>query len=299
MCSTEEIIRSSLLILSFHYRARQEIFVKSSLIGILVLATTMVYAPRAEADCDCVSIAADVVASVQGLAIKADNLYARGDYAAALELYIQGFTASRDAVFLYAQAQCQWHLGNAVDAEALFRQYLSMEGSLKYKARAEAAVRDIGAGVTTALGATARLGVDAVGGITGKLGGTVEGATGVGVGAGAALGGGIRKAAKPPKVAKGAAILLGVVAVAAVGALSVQGIHAGFSDEVDFDKRFGLSMGITGAVVGGTALYLWGLTAVAPAASGALPCAQNGKTRGIIAPVAYQDGGGITAAFSF
>jgi hypothetical protein len=259
----------------------------------------MTFAVRAEADCNCVSIASDVGAAMQGLAIKADNLYARGEYAAALRLYADGFAVAGESVFLYAQAQCQWHLGNAAEAEVLFERYLSASGTLKYKARAEAAMRDIGAGVTTALGATVRLGGDVAGGITGRLGGAVQGVTGVGVGTGAALGVGLQKKVKPPKIAKGAAILLGVVAVGAVGALSVQGIQAGFSDDVDFDKRFGLGMGLTGAVVGGTALYLWGLTAVAPVAAGALPCAQVGKAKGVIAPIAYRDGGGISAAFSF
>ena len=273
---------------------------KSSLVGIIILAVTM-YALRAEAECNCVSISADVGAAVQGLAIKADNLYARGEYDAALELYVQGYRTSRDAVFLYAQAVCQWNLGKAGEAEALFKQYLSAGGALEYKARAEAALRDIGAGVTTGLGAVGRLGVGAVTGVGGAVRGTVEGATDVDVGAGAVgVGGSLRKKAKPPKVARGAAILLGVVAVAAVGALSVQGIQAGFSDDVDFDKRFGLSMGLTGAVVGGTAVYLWGLTAVAPAAAGAVPCVtQAEKPRGVVAPVAFSHGGGVTAAFSF
>lgn len=278
---------------------------KSFLITVLVLAS-MTYAVRAEADCNCVSIASDVGAAVRGAAIKADNLFALGDYAAALALYADGFEASGEAVFLYAQAQCQWSLGMAAEAEALFRQYLSASGTLKYKARAELALRDIGAGVTTALGATARVGVDAARGVTGRLGGVVEGTVGAGVGTvgagvgtGVALGGELRKKAKPPKVAKGAAILLGVVAVGAVAAFSIQGIHAGFSDDVDFDKRFGLSMGIGGAVVGGTAIYLWGLTAVAPVAAGAIPCAQIEKPRKMIAPIAYQNGGGVAAAFSF
>jgi hypothetical protein len=237
---------------------------------------------------------------VQGIAIKADNLFARGDYEAALQLYANGFAASQEAVFLYAQAQCQWNLGKAGHAELLFQQYLSAGGTLKYKARAEAALRDIDGGVTTGLGAVGRLGAGAVTGVGGVVRGTVDGVTDVGVGAGAGLGGSLHKQVKPPKIAKGAAIVLGVVAVVAVGAFSVQGIQAGFSDDVDFDKRFGLSMGLTGAVVGGTAVYLWGLTAVAPAAAGALPCVtQKEKPRGIIAPMAYRHGGGVTAAFSF
>lgn len=275
---------------------------KSSLVGIILLATTM-YALRAEAECNCVSISADVGGAVQELTIKADNLFARGEYDAALELYVQGYRVSKEAVFLYAQAVCQWNLGKAGEAEVLFRQYLDVGGALKYKARAEGALRDIGAGVTTGLGAVGRLGAGVVGGVTGTVGGavdgTIDGATDVGAGA-VGIGGSLRKKAKPPKVAKGAAILLGVVAVAAVGALSVQGLQASFKDDVDFDKRFGLSMGLTGAVVGGTAVYLWGLTAVAPAAAGAVPCVtQTEKRRGVIAPMAYRSGGGVTAAFSF
>lgn len=272
---------------------------KSSLVGIIMLAMTT-YALRAEAECNCVSISADVGAAVQGAAIKADNLFARGEYDAALDLYVQGFDASSEAVFLYAQAQCLWNLGRAGEAELRFQKYLGAGGTLKYKARAEAALRDIDAGVTVGLGAVGKVGVGAVRGVGGLVGGAVKGTTDVAVDAGTGLGGSLRKTVKPPKVAKGAAIVLGVVAVVAVGAFSVQGIQAGFSDDVDFDKRFGLSMGLTGAVVGGTAVYLWGLTAVAPAATGALPCVtQAEKPRTIIAPMAYRDGGGVTAAFSF
>ena len=267
---------------------------KAIAISFVLAAVTFAATTRANAECNCVSIAADVAASFQAQAARADGLYARGDFEAALALYVQGYAATKAAPFLYAQGMCQWQLGNSADARGLFERYLAVRGELAYRARAEAAIRRIDGGAATlavsTLGATGELGS--------RVGGEVAGA---GVDAGMGVAGGLdaRLDRKPPKVAKGAAIVLGVVAVAAIGAVAIQGIHAGFKDDVDFDTKFGLGMGLSGAVVGGTAIYLWGLTAATGAVAGAAPCGLAAAPRRVIAPVAFHGGGGLTAAMSF
>src|SRR5262245_53649657 len=116
---------------------------KAIAISFVLAAVTFAASTRANAECNCVSIAADVAASIQAQAARADGLYARGDFEAALALYAQGYTSTRAAPFLYAQAMCQWQLGNSADARGLFERYLAVRGELAYRARAEAAIRRI------------------------------------------------------------------------------------------------------------------------------------------------------------
>ncbi|MBZ0234098.1 MAG: hypothetical protein K8M05_17340, partial [Deltaproteobacteria bacterium] len=97
---------------------------------------------------------------------------------------------------------------------------------------------------------------------------------------------------RPPKVAKGAAIVLGIVAVGAIGAVGIHGIGAMSADDVEFDTKFGLGLGLSGVVVGGTAIYLWGLTA-ATAATASAPCLTFKGTT--ITPTVSGDGGGLAA----
>jgi hypothetical protein len=96
---------------------------------------------------------------------------------------------------------------------------------------------------------------------------------------------------RPPKVAKGAAIVLGIVAVGALGAVSIHGLGS-LKDDVEFDGKFGLGLGLSGVVVGGTAIYLWGLTA-ATAATASAPCLTYKGTT--ITPTVSGDGGGLAA----
>lgn len=253
----------------------------------------------ASADCRCVSIAADVPGTGRDIAIRADNLFAAGDLEAAAALYAEGFARTRAGVFLYAQAQCRAALGQAAEARALFQAYVDAGRALKYGARARSALASLGGRIED--------GASQAGGLVGGLAGAGAGVAGVavgtaGAGAGAVadggvdLGGTLTKNAEPPRVARGAAILLGVVAVAAIGAVGVQGIAAGIKDDIDFDKKFGLGMGLSGAVVGGTAIYLYGLTAATGAAAGA-GCLTDSGT--VITPVAHRGGVGAALATRF
>jgi hypothetical protein len=139
-----------------------------------------------------------------------------------------------------------------------------------------------------------------VGGAVGGLGRTGLGAVGTVGGAGVGVVGGVTGGLdrpKPKRLAKGAAILLGVVAVGAVGAVGIHGIAAMDAD-VDFDTKFGLGLGLSGVVVGGTAIYLWGLTAATGAAASA-PCLSSVPGHPLVTPFATKDGGGLAAVGSF
>lgn len=261
------------------------------------VAPVIIGVQAASAECRCVSIAADVGAAGRGIAIRADNLFAAGNFEAAAVLYAKGWEATSHAAFLYARAQCHAALGQAAKARALFQAYVEAGASvsLKYGAPAKAALASLGGPVKRGLGAAVGGTLGLAGGLVGGAARTGVGATGAAAGAGADLAGSLAKKAEPPKVAKGAAILLGVVAVVAIGAVGIQGISAGLQDDVDFDKRFGLGMGLSGAVVGGTAIYLYGLTA-ATGAVGAGCLADKGPT---ITPVAHRGGAGAALAARF
>lgn len=277
------------------------------LVRVLVVAVSLIVFHRgAAAECNCisVSVAADISGDLRAEAVQADNLYATGDYAAALAAYAKIYAKTKASALLYAQAQCYARMNKAAEAKAMFKSYLDAgaEASLKYAAEAKAELEDLdggaiaGAGVVGATTGKVRGGAGAAVGAIGAGAGAAKAGVDTGVGAGANLAGSLRKKAEPPKVAKGAAMVLAVVAVAAIGAVGIQSISAAAKDDVDFDTKFNLSLGATGAVVGGTAIYLWGLTA-APSA-----CAAGSLTstpRKIITPVAHHGGGGVAAAFSF
>ena len=279
----------------------------AGVLAIVLWVTHGLAAPSARAECDCLSIAAEVTASAQAIAMEADNLYARGEIRAALAAYARGFEASKDAGFLYAQARCHARLGDAARARALLKQYLAASGTLRYRADAEAVLAGgvaVGAGAgATVTGAVGGVGGRAVGGVRGVGGaavggvGAAGGVAGTAVSAGGDLAGSLSASAEPPRVAKGAAIFLGVVAVAAVGAVAVQSISAGVSEDVEFDTKFNLSLGITGAAVGGTALYLYGLKA-ASSATCLTDVPARTPTR-VVAPMALPGGAGVAAIASF
>ena len=234
------------------------------------------------ASCGCLAVAGEVAANVMADVAKADLLYVRGDFRGALDLYVRAHGVSKDAALLYAQGMVQWQLGANAEAKALLAQYISAGGT--FKARAEAAVRDIDAGVSAAVGA-------AVGGVAG-VGGTVGGAVG---GVGGVVGG---VAAKPKRIAGTAGIVLGVVAVGAIAAVGIHSISAGFSEDISLDPKFDLGLGLTGVVVGVTAVYVYGLTAAS--ASVAAACATRvAEGKPVVAPMAVNGGGGVTAVMSF
>jgi len=85
-----------------------------------------------------VSIQADVAVNGKAAAELGDKLYAAKDYAGALAAYGEGFAKTRDAAFIYAEAQCQKALGAKADAETMFKMYLSAAGKAKLKYEAEA-----------------------------------------------------------------------------------------------------------------------------------------------------------------
>ncbi len=260
--------------------------------------------------CRCLAIAADVPAAIAAEVAKADGLYARGDFSGALAIYARLHATVKDPALLYAQAMAKWQLGATADARALLQAYLAAGGALAYRARAEADLRDLGGGVAGAVGGA----VGGVGGAIGGVGGAVGGIGGAVVGTGGAVGGGVvggvaggvdaglgvagKVTAKPKKVAKGAAILLGVVAVAAVGAVAIHGIAAGLEEDIELDAKFDLGLGLTGVAVGATAFYLSGLT-VAAGAAGALNCASLPARKPIVAPIAVRGGGGLATAIRF
>lgn len=236
--------------------------------GAVATATT--------ASCGCLAVAGEVSANVMADVAKADLLYVRGDFQGALDLYAKAYGVSKDAVLLYAQGMVKWQLGATADAKAMLAQYISAGGS--FQARAEAAVRDIDAGV--AAGAVAGA-AGAVGGAVGGVGGLVGGV-----------------AAKPKRIAGTAGIVLGVVAVGAIAAVGIHSISAGISDDIELDPKFDLGLGVTGVVVGVTAIYVYGLTAAS--ASVAAACATRlAEGKPVVAPYAVNGGGGVTAVMSF
>jgi hypothetical protein len=249
-------------------------------------------------ECRCLAIAGDVPGAIQAEIARADGLYARGDFAGAFAIYARLHASVKEPVLLYAQAMAKWQLGAAGDAKALFQAYLNAGGSLAYRDRAEVGLRDLGGVVGGTVGAVGGV----VGGVGGLAGGVVGGVAG-GVRGGVEGGLGVVGAAtpKPPKLAKGAAIVLGVVAVAAIGAVAIHGIAAGIKDDISLDAKFDLGLGLTGVTVGITAIYVGGLTAAVGTvgAAGSLRCASLPKHKPIVAPVALHGGGGLVTAMSF
>jgi hypothetical protein len=232
----------------------------------------------------------------------------RGDFSGALDIYARAYASVKEPVLLYAQAMAKWQLGATADARALFQAYLAAGGVLAYRDRAELGLRALGGpvggavggvvgGVGGVVGGVGRIGGGVVGGVTGGVAGGVRG----GVDAGIGTVGGVT--AKPKKIAKGAAVVLGVVAVAALGALAIHGIAAGIKDDISLDAKFDLSMGLTGVTVGITALYVGSLTVAAGAvggAAGAVPCVSVvPPRRPVVAPIAMHGGGGLMTALSF
>ena len=266
---------------------------KSIILAFCVLVLSLRAAPAA-AECNCLAVAGEVSASVRDSVAKADSLYARGDYDAALELYAQAHAASGDEVLLYAQGMAHWQMGAAGEARAKFEAFVAAGGDAELRARAEAAVGAIDSGVDTA--------VDLGGGVVGGVVGGVGAAGGAAVGAGADVVGGVTATAKKPKkVAKGAAIVLGFVAVAAVVVVGYNSIHARRYESVEFDKSSNLSLGVSAVAVGGTAVYLWGLTAATGATAGScITEAPRVKTpKRVVTPFAARGGGGLAAALTF
>ena len=74
------------------------------------------------------SIKVDASAKGTGRAAAGDMAYAAGDFAAALAAYGEGFAATRERAFIYAQARCHQALGHKDDATAMFRMYLAASG---------------------------------------------------------------------------------------------------------------------------------------------------------------------------
>jgi tetratricopeptide (TPR) repeat protein len=114
-----------------------------------------------------VKISIDVSVSAKASAEAADKLYAAGDFAGALKLYAEGYAKFKDAAFLYAQAQCNVALNNALAAKALFEEYLSLGAkvTLKFKAEAETGLSSMKAKLSAGVGA----GIDAGAKIAGVL----------------------------------------------------------------------------------------------------------------------------------
>jgi hypothetical protein len=252
--------------------------------ALFALLATVAVGGSAHAECHCMSVAADVAASVKADVMTADNLYAKGDFSGALALYAKGYATSKDAALLYAQGMCEWQLGLADKAKAHFQAYLAAGGTLAYRDRVEANLHDIGAGVTTAVGGTAAV----MTGVGGKALGGIEATGGTAVGVGGTVVGDVRAEAKPPNVGHKAGIILGVIAIAAIGTVGIHSIAAGVSDSVDFDPKFDIGLGVAGVAVGLSAFYVAGLTATAAAVP---KCA--------VAPVPMRGGGGLAAALTF
>lgn len=264
---------------------------RAAIVAVLLLVGI---AGEARAECNCVAVAGEVSAAIQAEVAKADGLYARGDYDAALALYAKAHAASpKDAALLYAQAMTKWQLGARADAKAMLQKYLAAGGQLAFRARAEASLADIDAGVSATAGAATGA-VGAVGGtvrgVGGTVGGTVTGAVDTGLG--------VTGKAKPKKIGRKAGIVLGVIAIAAIGAVGVHAIAAGVKDDVELDAKFDLGLGVTGVAVGISAIYVGGLTA-AGGTAGAVRCAELPAKRPIVAPMVTHGGGGLAAAMTF
>lgn len=119
-----------------------------------------------------VSVSVDVAAAGKAAAALGDKAYAAGDYKAALLAYGDGFAKTRDAAFIYAQAQCQAALAHKEEADTMFKMYLSAAGKTKLKYEAEA---------KAALGGAKGVGKAVVGGLVGAakaVGGAVVDVTG-------------------------------------------------------------------------------------------------------------------------
>jgi hypothetical protein len=245
----------------------------------LVVVAMLALAAPAHAECRCLAVAGDVTAAIQAEVAKADGLYARGEFSAALDIYARAYATSKENVLLYAQGMAKWQLGATAEAKLLLQQYASLGGT--YKDRAEAGLRDIGAGVGV-LGGGA---VNAVAHVGGDLDGGVRGGLGVTAGV----------TEKPTKIAGGAAMVLGVVAIAAITVVGVHSITAGVSTDAEFDPKFDIGLGVAGIAVGASAIYLAGLTT----AGSAVKCASLPANHPIVAPIAVRSGGGLAAVMSF
>jgi len=252
-----------------------------AIVGVLVFASA-----DARAECNCVSVAGDVAASIQAEVAKADGLYARGDFNGALAIYAKAYGTSKDAALLYAQGMANWQMGATAQAKASFEAYLKAGGNLAYKDRAEAGLKGIGAGVATIAGVGGALGVGAVSAVA------------HGVEGGAGVVGGVATDIKPKKPGRKVGIVLGVVAIAAIGAVGIHSIAAGVSADVELDPKFDLGLGIAGVAVGVSALYVAGITTAA-AATPSCGIASLPAGKPIVAPYAAPGGGGLTAAMSF
>lgn len=279
----------------------------TSMVLPAVLVVNVALAADARAECRCVAVAGDVFASVQAEVMKADGLYARGDFSGALAIYAKAYGESKDAALLFAQGMAQWSLGMTAEAKASFQAYLKAGGNLAYRDRAEAGLVALGGvgGVTAAVGGAAHGTGRLVGGLAGDLRGGVEGgvgagagAVGTGVGAGVGVVGGVTGEVKAKtKIGHKAGVVLGVIAIAAIGAVGIHSIAAGVSDDISLDPKFDLGLGIAGVSVGISAIYVAGLTATTAAAPAM--CASLPAKTPIVAPYATNGGGGVAAAMTF
>jgi hypothetical protein len=255
--------------------------VRLSLIMFLVCSV----AGRANAECNCVAVAGDVAAALQAEVAKADGLYARGDYDAALAIYARVYASSKEPVLLYAQGMAQWQLGANAKAKELMNAYLAAGGALTYKDRAQSSLTGLGAGVAAS---TVNTGGKLIGGLRGGVEGTV-GAGGEVANVGGDVVGGVRGDVQAKtKVGKKAGIILGVIAIAAIGAVGVHSIAAGVSTDIELDPKFDLGLGVAGVAVGLSAIYVGGLTAATAAAP-----------RCVAGPIVVPGGGGVAAAMRF
>lgn len=273
-----------------------------SVVPLFITAVLALSVETARAECNGDAVAGDVSAAIQAEVARADSLYVRGDYAGALAIYAKAYGTSKDAALLYAQAMAKWQLGASADAKALFQQYLSAGGSLAYRDRAEASLAKVNAGVSATVGGA----VGGVGGVAGgvaggvgDVGGGVAGGVRGGVDTGVGAVGGVAGSAKGKvKVGKKAGIILGVIAIAAIGAVGIHSIAAGVSEDIELDPKFDLGLGIAGVSVGISAIYVAGITTATAAAP--TMCAETlPPKRPIVAPYATRGGGGIAAALSF
>ncbi len=121
-------------------RLRSSAFAFVALLAVPTIATADTKAGVGAQASVKVSIKADVDAKAQAKAAAGDAAYAAGNFEAALAAYGEGFAQTRDASFIYAQAQCHKALGHTADAKLMFEMYLGAgsKASLKYKADVEA-----------------------------------------------------------------------------------------------------------------------------------------------------------------
>jgi hypothetical protein len=271
----------------------------------LAFVAALALAPTAaHAECKCMAVAGDVAASFTANVAKADSLYARGDFSGALTIYAQAYASSKESVLLYAQGMCELQLGVADKAKGFFDAYLKAGGTLAYRDRVEADLKELGGGVAAGVGGAVG-GTAAVATNLGHTGlGVGETAVGAGVGASGAVVGDVRANVDKPqeKIGHKAGIILGVIAIAAIATVGIHSIAAGVSDSVDIDPKFDLGLGAAGVAVGISAIYVAGLTATTGAvggAAGGLHCQTLPKGTPIVAPMAMQGGGGLAAAMSF